>query len=92
MEHLAAVDGPFVVAANHMSALETMVLPSILVTFCRTTFIIKQSLLDYPIFKHVMRSRDPIAVSQVDPREDFKTVMREGPKRLRAGPGIDRLS
>jgi 1-acyl-sn-glycerol-3-phosphate acyltransferase len=88
LEHLAGMTGPFVVAANHMSTLETMVLPSVLVTFHNATFIIKRSLTEYPLFKHVMLSREPIAVSQLDPREDFKTVMEEGPDRLRRGYAV----
>jgi 1-acyl-sn-glycerol-3-phosphate acyltransferase len=85
MEHLAAMEQPFVVAANHMSALETMVLPSILMTFRETTFIVKQSLLKYPLFRNILGSREPIAVTQTNPREDFKIVMREGPLRLQNG-------
>lgn len=88
LEHLAAVGGPFVIAGNHMSTLETMVLPAVVLPFSRATFVIKQSLLDYPVFKHVMRSRKPIAVSQADPRGDFKKVLEQGPPLLDQGVSI----
>jgi 1-acyl-sn-glycerol-3-phosphate acyltransferase len=46
---------------------------------------VKQSLLEYPVFRHVMRSRDPIAVNRTNPREDLKTVFEGGVERLRKG-------
>ena len=52
------------------------------------TFVVKQSLLDYPVFKHIMRSRDPIAVDRKNPRNDFKAVMQGGVERLKAGTSI----
>ncbi len=88
LDRVAAVEGPCVVVANHMSALETFVIPSLLLPTKKHTFVIKESLLNYPIFKYVMRSRDPIAVSRKNPREDFKTVMEEGKKRLEQGISI----
>ena len=85
IEHLERLDSPCLVVGNHMSTLETCVLPG-LVQPCRdVTFVVKQSLLDYPVFKHVMRSRDPIAVSQSDPRADFKAMMHGGLERLAKG-------
>lgn len=85
LEHLAGLQRPFVVASNHMSTLETMVLPSILMTFHNTTFVVKQSLLKYPLFREVLSSREPIAVTQTNPREDFKIVMEQGLQRLQRG-------
>jgi 1-acyl-sn-glycerol-3-phosphate acyltransferase len=86
LEHVAALEGPCVFIGNHMSTLETFVLPVILLAFKRITFVVKQSLMDYPVFGHVMRSRDPIAVGRTNPREDLKAVMEGGAARL--GKGI----
>ena len=85
IEHLRQIDGPCVVVANHMSTLETMILPGIIQPVRPVTFVVKASLLDYPVFKHVMRSRNPIAVSQKDVRRDFVTMMEEGTSRLSDG-------
>ncbi len=85
LEHLKQLDSPCLVVGNHMSALETMVLPGIVQPFCEVTFVVKSSLINYPVFKHVMRSRDPIAVDQVDARQDFKTMMKGGVQRLQKG-------
>jgi len=86
LEHVAAVEGPCVLIGNHMSTLETFVLPVILLPFKKVTFVVKQSLMDYPVFGHVMRSRDPIAVGRRNPREDLKAVLEGGAERL--GQGI----
>lgn len=84
-EHLQRLRTPFLAAANHMSTLETAVLPAVIQPFHNVTFVVKQSLLEYPIFKHVMRSRDPVAVTQTNPREDLKTMLVEGSARLNRG-------
>jgi 1-acyl-sn-glycerol-3-phosphate acyltransferase len=86
LEHVAALEGPCVFIGNHMSTLETFILPVILLPFKKITFVVKQSLMDYPVFGHVMRSRDPIAVGRTNPREDLKAVLEGGASRL--GKGI----
>jgi len=40
------------------------------------------------IFKHVLRSRDPIIVGRTNPRDDFKAVMEGGVQRLKTGRSI----
>jgi len=88
IEHLQSLHGPCVVVGNHVSMMDTVVLPAIISQEIPTTFIIKQSLMDYPIFKHVMRSRNPIALGRTNAREDLKTVMVEGKKRLADGISV----
>lgn len=75
---------PCVIIGNHMSILETLLLPALILPH-PVTFVVKQSLLEYPVFKYVMRSSNPIAVSRTNPRQDLKTVLEEGVKRLEAG-------
>ncbi len=87
-EHLRDMPGPCVFVGNHMSTLETFVLPSLLVPFTPATFVIKRSLVEYPVFRHVMVSRNPVVVERSNPREDFKTVMEEGGKRLADGISV----
>ncbi|MFA5515764.1 MAG: lysophospholipid acyltransferase family protein [Desulfuromonadales bacterium] len=88
VENLASLPGPCVFLGNHMSTLETFVLPSLVTQHKPVTFVVKKSLLEYPIFRHVMVSRNPVVVERSNPREDFKTVMEEGLKRLEAGISI----
>ncbi len=82
------LEGPCVFIGNHMSALETFILPCIIEPFKDVTFAVKQSLIDYPFFRYVMRSRDPIVVSRTNPREDLKAVLEGGAERLKAGRSV----
>lgn len=82
------LEGPCVFIGNHMSVLETLVLPCIIQPFKEVTFVVKESLVDYPVFKHIMRSRDPVLVGRKDPREDFRNVMEGGRERLAQGRSI----
>jgi 1-acyl-sn-glycerol-3-phosphate acyltransferase len=87
--NLDALDRPCVFIGNHMSSLETFALPGILVPRCgNLTFVVKRSLIEYPFFKHVMLSRNPIVVDRVNPRDDLKAVMEQGAERLAAGYSI----
>ena len=86
--HLRQLASPCVFVANHMSMFETLVLPSIIQPILPVTFVVKRSLLEYPVFRHVVGSRDPIAVSRDNPREDFKAVMQGGLDRLEKGISI----
>jgi 1-acyl-sn-glycerol-3-phosphate acyltransferase len=88
IEHLQSLDSPCVVVGNHVSMMDTVVLPAIIAQKLPLTFIIKKSLMDYPVFKHVMRSRNPIALGRTNAREDLRTVMIEGKKRLADGISI----
>lgn len=88
IEHIAALDEPCVFIGNHMSIMETLLLPGIIRPMREVTFVVKESLLTYPVFKHVMRSRNPVAVTRTNPRQDLKTVLAEGTERLKAGISI----
>jgi 1-acyl-sn-glycerol-3-phosphate acyltransferase len=88
LDHLRRLETSCVFIGNHMSILETFVLPGIIVPFRNTTFVVKQSLVEYPVFKHVMRSRDPITVTRTNPREDLRAVLEGGQQRLKAGISV----
>ncbi len=88
VDNFRRIDGPCVFVANHMSTLETFVLPVIISPFKPVTFVVKKSLVDYPVFGHVMRSRDPITVARTNPREDLKAVLDGGTDRLGSGTSI----
>lgn len=82
------LESPCVFIGNHMSTLETFVLPAIISSFRESTFVVKQSLVDYPIFKYIMRSRNPVTVGRSNPRDDLKAVLEGGAERLKAGVSI----
>jgi 1-acyl-sn-glycerol-3-phosphate acyltransferase len=88
MENIVACSSPVVFIGNHMSTLETMVLPGIIAPHRDVTFVVKESLVRHPFFGHVMRSRDPIVVGRTDPRKDFEEVMTKGADLLKKGVSI----
>jgi 1-acyl-sn-glycerol-3-phosphate acyltransferase len=88
LDVLYSLSGPCVFIGNHMSTLETMVLPCLLQPACNTTFIVKESLTRFPVFGPVMRSRDPITIGRTDPREDLKAVLEGGRERLESGTSV----
>lgn len=88
IDNVLAQEGPVVFIGNHMSMMETLVLPVIIQPVKPVTFVIKEDLLAYPVFQHVMRSRNPIAVSRTNPRQDLKVVLTEGQDRLQKGVSV----
>ena len=88
MENIAKEEGPVVFIANHMSTLETMILPGIIAPHREVTFVVKESLVRHPLFCDVMKSRDPIVVGRSDPRKDFEVVMSGGQELLSKGISV----
>ncbi len=88
IDNFRSIDGPCVFIGNHMSTLETFVLPTIIAPIKEATFVVKQSLVEYPVFKHVMRSRNPVTVGRSNPRDDLRAVLEGGTERLKAGISI----
>ncbi len=82
IDNLEKVKGPVVIIGNHMSMMETLILPVMVQPIRPVTFIVKEALLAYPVFQHVLRSQNPIAVTRTNPRQDLKTVLSEGLDRL----------
>ena len=88
MENITKSPGPVLFISNHMSTLETMVLPSIIGPHKELTFVVKESLVKHPLFGAVMRSRNPIVVGRTDPRNDLEAVMNGGVDLLKKGISI----
>ncbi len=88
LEHLRTSKEPCVIVANHMSTLETFLLPSILRPCGPVTFVVKESLMRAPWFGDVLASRDVISVGRNNPRQDLKLMLDEGKKRLDKGMSV----
>jgi 1-acyl-sn-glycerol-3-phosphate acyltransferase len=91
VEGLSALDRlkpPVVFMANHMSTLETNALPAMIAPRFPVTFVVKRSLTEHKIFGPTMRSRNPIVVDRINPRDDLKAVMEQGCERLAAGMSV----
>lgn len=88
LNNLRKLDGPCVIVANHMSSLETIMLPAIIVPILDATFVVKDSLTRTPFIKNIVCSTNPIAVSRTNPREDLKKVLSDGQAMLASGRSI----
>jgi 1-acyl-sn-glycerol-3-phosphate acyltransferase len=88
MLNIAKIDGPAVFASNHMSTLETMVLPGIIHPTKRVVFVTKEELSNYPLFGPITSARDPIVVGRKNPREDLRIVLEEGSERIKKGKSV----
>ncbi|MFP4281329.1 MAG: lysophospholipid acyltransferase family protein [Verrucomicrobiota bacterium] len=76
---------PCLIIGNHMSTTETFVLAKLLIPFRPITYVVKEALVRYPVFKHIMRARDPVVVGRKDPRADLRAVLEGGAERLARG-------
>jgi 1-acyl-sn-glycerol-3-phosphate acyltransferase len=88
MENITRSEGPVLFISNHMSTLETMILPCIIGPLKELTFVVKESLVKHPLFGDVMRSRNPVVVGRTDPRKDLEAVMNGGADLLKNGISI----
>ncbi len=79
---------PVVFISNHMSTIETYVLPCLIAPHMQVTFVVKQSLMTFPLFGTILQSRDPIVVLRQNPREDLKTVLEKGKEKLDQGISV----
>ena len=88
MDKVRAHQGPLVFVSNHMSTLETLVLPGLIRPLKPVTYVVKRKLLGGFFWGPIMRSRNPIAVSRTDPRADLEVVLAEGQARLASGISV----
>jgi 1-acyl-sn-glycerol-3-phosphate acyltransferase len=82
VDYYRDLEGSCVFVGNHMSVLETFVLPCLIQPYRDVTFVVKENLISYPLFGPILRSRDPVVVGRVNPRDDLKIVLEEGQNRL----------
>ena len=91
VENMAAyknLSGPCVFVGNHMSVLETFLFPCLIMPYRKFTFVLKKSLTQYPIFKHIIQNMNPIVVERTNPREDLRKVLMDGLKCLKRNTSV----
>jgi len=88
LNHLRQLTGPVVFIGNHMSSLETAVMPGLIAPLMPVTFVAKSSLVSYPFFGAVIKATHPILVDRVNPRQDFHIIMEQGLAALTAGTSV----
>jgi 1-acyl-sn-glycerol-3-phosphate acyltransferase len=88
LQHIRGLSPRPVIIGNHMSTLETITLPAILLPFTSLCIVLKESLLRYPALGDVLSRVDPIAVTRADPRSDLRAVLEGGQKALEGGRAV----
>ena len=84
-EALRRVNGPCIIAGNHMSTLETLMLEGIIMPIMPMSIIAKHSLTKYPVFSAPLNACEPIIVGRTSPREDLRIMMTETHERVSRG-------
>lgn len=87
-EHASKAGFPVVWVSNHMSPLETYLLPLVLTSYTRLMVILKDSLAHYPVFGRIVRAVHPIRVRRQSPLEDLRKVLTEGARGLEEGRSV----
>ena len=80
--------GPVVYLCNHMSTLETIMLPPVLLTYGPFNVFVKASLSRLPALKRAAAHMGLIPLGRKSPREDLMQVFNEGVARIREGSSV----
>lgn len=88
MKNFQSFNTAAIFVANHMSTLETMLLPGIIHPSKPVCFVMKEELVRYPLFGPVSGARDPILVGRDNPREDLMKVLADGAERVKRGKSV----
>ena len=81
-------DGPVVYLCNHMSTLETILLPYVLLTFGPFNVVVKASLSHLPGLTRAARHMGLIPIGRQSPREDLMTIFKTGGDRISKGVSV----
>ncbi len=79
---------PAVFVSNHVSSLETYLVAPLLLPFTTFTYVLKKSLVKYPVLGRVIRALDPVPVGRKSPMEDLRDVLTHGTETLRRGRSV----
>jgi len=86
LSSLKLTEEPVVFIANHMSSVETLILPAMIYPHKRPVYVIKEQLSKLPFFGQFLK--ECITVSRKSPTEDFKQVMEKGTEMISRGYSI----
>ncbi len=78
-------DGPVVYLCNHMSTIETILLPPLLLSYGPFNVVAKQSLSKLPFLEKAAAHMGMVPVGRKSPREDLMNMLRIGVERIKAG-------
>lgn len=84
-EHRNAYKGPVLYLCNHMSTTETIVLPTILLSWGPISYVAKASLGHLPGLEKAADHMGMVCVGRKSPREDLMHILKVGAERLGRG-------
>ena len=88
LENISKVVGPVVFIGNHMSLIETLLLPGIIMPNKNITYVLKEELLTLPVLKDPLHMMECIGLTRKDPRSDLKTMFTGAQKAYEKGQSI----
>ena len=80
-----AYDGPVMYLCNHMSTVETILLPPILSAFGPFSYVAKASLAHLPFLEKAAAHTGMIPIGRKSPREDLVNMLKVGTERIGRG-------
>ena len=78
-------DGPVMYLCNHMSTLETIMLPPVLLTYGPFNVVAKASLNHLPFLENAATHMGMVPIGRKSPREDLVNILKVGVERIKAG-------
>ena len=88
LDNIRSVDGPVIFVSNHMSVLETVVIPCLMLKHSDLCITLKKQLFDVPVFRTLLRGFRTISVTRTSPIGDYKTIIKEGDRALKEGYSV----
>ena len=85
-DNRAVYDGPVIYLSNHLSMMETIMIPATILAFGPYDVIVKESIARLPFLTRRIRDwMGLVAIGRKDPRADLAKVLGVGGERLREG-------
>lgn len=84
-ENRANCKGPVMYLCNHMSTVETILLPPILLTYGPFNVVVKSSLSHLPFLTKAAAHLGLVPVGRKSPKEDLVNILRIGTERMKDG-------
>ncbi len=84
-ENMAKRKGPAVVLCNHMSTVETILLPPILLCYGPLSYVAKASLAHLPFLEKAAARTGMVPIGRKSPREDLVNMLKVGVERISGG-------
>ena len=88
LDNIKNFKGPTIFIGNHMSILETFIMPGLILPFKPVSFVVKESLINHSLFGSVMKATNPISVTRTDPKKDLRSVMSGGERLIKVGRSV----